>query len=234
MENRPAQGATHEEACARVSALFRERWLRQYVASKLRRDAVFSTAFELLRESNEPILDVGCGVGLLSFYLRARGVETPVTGLDIDRNKIHRARSAAVETGYAGLKFLEQDATRELPEFLGNVALFDALHYLKDEAQFTLLRQLATRIAPGGLFLLRDCPRDRSPRFWATVIGEIFAQTISWNIKSPLHFPTRASITAAFSDETFTMEEKPMFRGGPFNNRLFIFRRKPSEVRHLA
>ena len=43
-----------------------------YAGRKLRRDPIFPAAYELLRESNEPLLDVGCGVGLLAFYLRER------------------------------------------------------------------------------------------------------------------------------------------------------------------
>ncbi len=219
------------EACARVSSLFGPRWLRHYAAGKLRRDTVFRVAFELLRNSAEPILDVGCGVGLLPLYLRMRGVKQPVTGLDLDGRKIQHARLAAAKAGFSGLTFLEQNATRELPEFHGNIALFDALHYLHPGAQTKLLSQLAARVAPGGMLLLRDCPRDRSARFWATYLGEIFAQTISWNVGGPLHFPTRASINEAFSDAVFAREERPMFGGGPFNNRLFIFR---AEVGHPA
>jgi 2-polyprenyl-3-methyl-5-hydroxy-6-metoxy-1,4-benzoquinol methylase len=232
MENRLTQGVTHEEACARISALFRPRWLRHYAAGKLRGDEIFRAAYELLRDSAEPILDVGCGVGLLPFYLRMRGMNQPVTGLDLDGSKIQHARSAAMKAGFSGLTFLEQDATRELPELHGNIALFDALHYLHPAAQTKLLAQLAARVAPGGMLLLRDCPRDSSARFWATYLGEIFAQTISWNVGGALHFPTRASINEAFRGEVFAREERPMFGGGPFNNWLFIFWR--AEVRHPA
>ena len=220
------QNASHEEACARVSSLFRPLWLRLYVSGKLRRDGVFRAAYELLGDSAEPTLDVGCGVGLLPLYLRMRGAKQAVIGLDLDRGKIDHARSAAVKADCSGLTFLEQDAVRDLPEFRGNIALFDALHYLDAGAQKRLLSQLAERVAPGGRLLLRDCPRDRSARFWATYLGEIFAQTVSWNVSGPLHFPTRASINEAFDGEMFAREERPMFGGGPFNNRLFIFCRK--------
>ncbi|MFL6595491.1 MAG: class I SAM-dependent methyltransferase, partial [Chthoniobacterales bacterium] len=64
---------SHEDACRSVAALYTETWLRHYVGSKLRRDGVFAAAYELLRDSDQPILDIGCGVGLLPFYLRERG-----------------------------------------------------------------------------------------------------------------------------------------------------------------
>ncbi len=218
---------TDNEACASVPALFSSRLLRRYAAGKLRADPVFRAAYELLGASNEPVLDVGCGVGLLPFYLRHRGFRPAITGLDLDRNKIRRA-AAAAESVDGTFHFLEQDVASALPAFRGNVALLDVLHYLSPAAQETLLRALASRVAPGGMALVRECPRDRSARFWATYAGELFAQTICWNVRRRLHFPTRDSINAAFCEPEFTREEWPMFAGGPFNNRLFVFRRRRS------
>ena len=215
----------HEQACARVAALFGARWLQHYVSSKLRSDPVFPAAFELLGQSREPILDVGCGVGLLAFYLRERGSDTRVIGVDTDGRKIRQGVVAA-KGRYSDVEFVEQDARKELPAFRGNVALLDVLHYLAPADQASLLSELAARVAPGGLLLLRDAPREQTARFWATYVGEVFAQTISWNIGAPLHFATRASITAAFNEEEFTHEERPAWGGTPFNNRLFIFRRR--------
>jgi len=224
MENPAAATRTHEEACGRVAAHFRQRWLRHYVGSKLRSDPVFAAAFDLLRDSEEPILDVGCGVGLLAFYLRARGCRQPIAGLDVDGRKIRQACAAARDSG---LEFSEHDVRNALPAFRGNVAIFDLLHYLEPARQETLLRELGAFVPPGGRLVLRDCPRDGSLRYWLTRAGEVFAQTISWNWKTPLHFPSRSSIQAAFPEEEFNREETPSWGRTPFNNRLFVFQRKP-------
>ncbi len=226
MENLLASDANHEAACAQVAARFSSRWLHHYAASKLRSDPIFRAAGDLLRETNEPLLDVGCGVGLLPFYLRARGFVPPIIGLEIDGRKIRRAR-VADSLGNNSIRFVEQDVSGELPAFRGNVALLDILHYLEPVQQQALLGKLALLVAPGGMLLIRDCPRDGSPRFWMTYAGEIFAQFISWNIGSALHFPKSDSVRAPFNDDEFSCEETPMYRGGPFNNRLFIFRRRP-------
>ena len=213
----------HEQACERVAALFGPRWLRHYVSSKLRSDPVFPAAFDLLKDSSEPILDVGCGVGLLALYLRERGVAAPVVGLDTDSRKIQRGIEAARR--YADVEFIDHDVRRALPSFRGNVALLDVVHYLAPADQRVLLAELAARVAPGGVLLLRDAPREPTLRFWMTYAGEVFAQTISWNIGAPLNFPTRESIHDAFRADEFTREERPAWGGTPFNNRLFIFRR---------
>lgn len=225
MDVRHARSTSHEAACERVAALFPQRWLRSYVRSKLRSDEIFRAAYDSLGNSRAPILDIGCGVGLLPFYLRERGLAQPITGIDLDTRKIARARAAASHAAYDDLVFLAGNADTELPACCGNVILFDVLHYLTPAQQKSLLLQAAARVSPHGLLLLRDCPRDSSVRFWITYAGERFAQIISWNLGVPLHFPSRGSINAAFPAGVFAREEKPMWSAGPFNNRLFTFRR---------
>lgn len=231
MRDRPSISASHQEACARVAALFPSRWLRQYVGSKLRSDPAFPLAYELLGNVTEPILDVGCGVGLLAFYLRARGVTQPITGIDIDERKVRRAAAACRNNPeLSGLQFIVHDVAHQLPAFRGNVVLFDLLHYLTPGAQQTLLHQLARRVDSGALLLLRDCPRDGSLRFRATYCAEVFAQTISWNWRAPLHFPQTESIDAALEQTEFSREIRPAWGATPFNNQLFIYRRTRPEA----
>src|SRR3954451_14619900 len=106
---------SHEQACARVASLFRSAWLRHYVGSKLRSDPVFSLAYELLRDVGGPILDVGCGVGLLAFYLRERGANHPITGIDIDERKIRRAKAACDQRRYSNVEFVAHDVVDDVP-----------------------------------------------------------------------------------------------------------------------
>lgn len=216
---------THEEACARVAAHFGERWLRIYAGRKLRTDPIFSTAFELFADSNQPLVDVGCGVGLLAFYMRERNFLGPITGLDRDARKMARARAVAAGGGYHGLQFVEQDVCAPIAQS-GNIVLFDSLHYLPPAEQAHLLERLAARVAPGGTLIIRDCLRDGNARFWLTRLAERFAQMTTWNINTPLHFPSRAEIFAAFDETQFSHSVTPLWGRTPFNNHLFIFRRR--------
>jgi 2-polyprenyl-3-methyl-5-hydroxy-6-metoxy-1,4-benzoquinol methylase len=225
MENRQGDANEHETACARVAAQFSPLWLRTYVGSKLRNDPVYPAAYELLRNSAEPILDIGCGVGLLAFYLRERGCRQPVLGLDLDARKIGHGQRIA-EAHYQDVDLRYQDVQQALPDFSGNIVLFDVLHYLPLEQQTILLAHLAERIAPGGVLVIRDCPRDNGPRFWMTYLAEKFAQVVSWNLNAPLHFPSRARISEAFAGGEFESESRPLWGKSPFNNYLFIFRRR--------
>lgn len=215
--------AAHEDACARVAARFGERWLRIYAGWKLRGDPIFSAAFELFGPLEQPLVDVGCGVGLLAFYLRERNFLPPIRGLDCDGRKIERARAVALGR-YRDLEFVEQNATESI-NWRGNIVLFDILHYLPPDAQASLLARLASRVAPGGVLVIRDCPRDQNARFWLTHWAERFAQGATWNIRADLHFPTREAIFAAFPEEQFSRTVTPLWGRSPFNNHLFIFRR---------
>ena len=216
--------AAHEHACARVAARFRERWLRSYAGRKLRSDPVFRAAFALLRQSNRPLLDLGCGVGLLAFYLRERNFLPPVSAIDRDGRKIKRAKAVAHGV-YRDLEFSEQDVRAPLAP-TGDVVLFDLLHYLQPNEQTRLLEQLAARVPPGGMLVIRDCPRDGNARFWLTHLAERFAQTTAWNLRVPLHYPTRQKILAPFGEDQFERTVEPLWGRTPFNNHLFIFRRR--------
>jgi 2-polyprenyl-3-methyl-5-hydroxy-6-metoxy-1,4-benzoquinol methylase len=207
-----------------VAAQFRQRWLRHYVRGKLRHDRIYSTACELLCSSSKPILDIGCGVGLLAFYLRERACPQPVLGLDVDARKI-RYGSEIAANNYEDVELRFHDVQETLPIFSGNIALFDVLHYLRPAAQRALLSRLAGCVAPGGLLVIRDCPREARPRFWMTWLAEKFAQTIFWNLATPLHFPSRESINDVFAPEEFERESRPFWGTSPFNNHIFIFRR---------
>ncbi len=227
MESRIENVAQHENACARVATQFRSPWLRNYVRSKLRSDRIYPAAYDLLGRSAEPILDVGCGVGLLAFYLRERACRQPILGLDLDARKIGYGSTIAAR-GYRDVELRFQNVAGQLPDFRGNVALFDVLHYLPRRAQAALLSDLAQRVAPGGFLIIRDSLREMRPRYWITWFAEKFAQAVSWNVDVALYFPSRRSIDEIFDAAEFQRESRPLWGASPFNNHIFIFRRHAS------
>lgn len=226
MENRRCDASEHESACVRVTAQFPPSWLRYYVGSKLRRDPIYATAYELFQGSDAPILDIGCGLGLLAFYLRERGSRQPILGLDVDLRKTRQGSRIACR--YRDVDLRCQDLQKSMPAFSGNIALFDVLHYLPLTRQTELLSHLAKCIAPGGFLVIRDCPRDNDPRFWITWAAEKFGQAISWNWNASIHFPSREHIAGAFNEGEFERASWPLWGALPFNNHLFIFRRVSS------
>ena len=106
----------------------------------------------------EKVLEVGCGIGVLSSYLTEE-YKWKVTGIDLDPEQIGRAKKDHGEDKY--LKFLEGDATK-LP-FGDNeydlVLSFDSLHHIPnwDKA----LNEIGRVLRPNGFYVLNDLALPR-------------------------------------------------------------------------
>ncbi len=198
--------------------------MRFYSRGKLRHDPAFPAAFERIGSSKLPLLDIGCGVGLLAFYLREYGFAPDIVGLDVDRNKICEGQVVA-RKHYAGISLHTGDVSAQ-PEFSGNVAMLDVLHYLPAEAQQRALAEMARRVAPGGWCFIRTTPHDGSWRFRFTQIEEWFARVISWSARPVVVYPTLAQIQACFPTAEFDSEVRPLWGSTPFNSWLLAFRRR--------
>lgn len=210
------------EIAEKIARLFDSRWLRGYVRSKITRDPVYAAAYERLRHSEHPVLDLGCGLGLLGLYLRERGFEPDVLGIDSDDKKIAAARRAA-EGRYTGLSFRTGSALSVEEGFRGHVMLLDLVHYFSDADQTTLLENTIRYRAPGSRVVIRECPRDRSWRYSATYLEEWFATSIGWLRVPMLNFPTKEKIESVFRENGYRAEITPLWTGTPFNNHLFVF-----------
>jgi SAM-dependent methyltransferase len=204
----------------RIAGRFTSRFLRSYAASKLRRDPVYRAVAEHLHGSDAPLFDVGCGVGLLEFYLRENGFQQPMIGIDHDPRKVAQANTIA--RAYEQLDFRTGDARDPMPRGT-NVTLIDVLHYFSDEEQRQILLNAAAAARPGGIVVIRDAIRDGTWRYYMTATQERFSRAIRWLRAERLNFPVREHITAAFSG--FGAEIIPMWGHTPFNNYLFVFRR---------
>jgi trans-aconitate methyltransferase len=206
------------DVARRVAALYPGRSLRSYVRWKVTFDPVYDAAFERLRGTTEPVIDVGCGVGVFPAYLRARGFEAPVAGVDHDVRKIAIARGI----GLRGAQFdVGQASAWTLRS--GTIVMLDLLHYFDDAGQGSLLQRAA---AAANLVIIRDAVRDGSWRYRATYAQEAFARAIRWLKAERLNFPRRETIVDAFAG--FDAEIVPLWGRMPFNNYLFVFRRASS------
>ncbi len=205
-----------------IAKRYQERRIRGYARRRLRADPVFDAAFEILEGSERPVLDLGCGIGLFAFYLRARGFRELFVGVDLDDRKIRHARAAG--RGEAGLHFVfeKMAGTRE---FVGNVVVFDVLRWMNANDQHTLLQQVARQVAPGGVCIIRETPRDRSWRFVTTRIRGFFARFISWMKRGVRHYPSVEEISAPFLADGFEVEVRPLWGCSIFNSHLLVMRR---------
>ena len=200
----------------RISSHFDSHFLRSYARSKLRNDPVYRAVLDRLRGSAAPIYDIGCGVGLLEFFLRENGISTEVTGIDHDERKISKAK--AIATRYHDLQFRTGDARDPVPP-AATVVLIDVLHYFTAADQ----RRILENAASGDLVIIRDAIRDGSLRYRLTAAQERFSRAIRWLRAERLNFATREEILGAFPQHR--AEVVPLWGRTPFNNYLFVLRR---------
>jgi len=216
--------AGQDELAARIAARYTQRAHRSYVRGKLRWDPLFATVVPQLIESPRPLLDIGCGLGLLGQFLRERGRRAAYRGLDVDAHKIEEARAAAAQAGF-DLRF-DVASADALPAFRGDVVLFDVLHYMPTDMQRRVLIEAAARTEDGGVLLIRNVLRDASWRFRVTVAEERLASLLGW-MRTPLgHFPVQEDIEAPLRAMGFLVRIEPLWGRTPFNSYLITARRE--------
>lgn len=210
----------------RIAKLSTRMWDRHYVPAKLRSDPVYSAVAKELAGSSLSVLDIGCGLGLLAFYLRETGFEPAITGFDYDDSKISCACRMAERGGYSGLSFMTGDARTGLPEFSGNVVILDILQFFTRSEQEVLLRAAASRVAAGGKFVIRSGLEDDSARFRITVAGDWLAKLTLWMKAAPVCYPTRDLFESVLTSAGLKVRVEPLWGGTPFNNHLIVAERQ--------
>lgn len=209
------------EVSRKIPLLFERKWHQHYVRSKLKRDPLFPAVIELLQGSTLPLLDVGCGLGLLALQLKASGFEQPIHGVDYDEPKIQAARHAAGQAGFSGVTFDAYDCRHGLPDHHGDVCILDILQFFTPEEQLQLLDRAVKRLAPRGKLIIRSTVRDESRRFRWTVWGDQLAKITSWMKAAPVYYPTKETFQEALVPYG-NLEIRPLYAGTPFNNYLIV------------
>jgi len=202
-----------------IAARYDTLFLRWYARSKLATDPLYDEVAKRLRGHPYPVVDIGCGIGLMAFHLREQGFAQPIIGIDHDAMKIARASRAA----YDGIRFTTGDARDAIPAG-SSVLLLDVLHYFDAVEQSRILENVARAVPLGGVAIIRDAVRDGGWRYRATYAAELFARGIHWIRAERLHFPTRERIAGAF--DGFDAEVTPLWGATPFNNYLFVFTKR--------
>lgn len=218
---------THTIAIAKhIASLCTGRWLAHYTSSKLRTDPLYHGVFEELKSSPLPLLDIGCGLGILGMYLRERGLETPLTGFDYDPGKIKNGQRMIAKGHYKNLTLHHGDARTHLPPHLGNVTILDILQFLNDSEKKHLLHLIAPRIAPGGKLIIRSGLHEKNLRFYTTIAADLLAKLTLWMKSAPIHYPTASFLHTTLTAEGLHVTIRPFWGKTPFNNYLIVATRQ--------
>lgn len=219
----PATRLSRHEATAIARAFlparrFGNRTPYYYVRGKLAADPLYGGIIAVLTDSRAPLLDLGCGLGLLAHTLRRAGVALPYRGVDNDVHKIDRARIAAQRAGLAATQFDTMDLSTTLPEHAGSVALLDVLQFLAPTAQERLLDAAVAMLTPGASLVLRCGLDDGSWRAQVTRKVDEFSRWVRWMNAAPTRYPSRDALEQRFAAAGLQTTFSPLFGRTPFNN----------------
>lgn len=209
----------------RISSLCGGMWLRHYISCKLRTDPLYDGVFRELKSSQLPLLDIGCGIGILGMYLRERGWANAFMGFDYDASKIKDGCELIAKGNYADIRLSQGDARRHLPDHSGDVAILDILQFFETPEKAVLLESAAARIAPGGTLVIRSGLFEKSLRFYITLAGDIIARCTFWMKSAPVHYPTEAFFREVLEAQGLVVDIRPFWGGTPFNNYLILAKR---------
>jgi 2-polyprenyl-3-methyl-5-hydroxy-6-metoxy-1,4-benzoquinol methylase len=210
----------------RIASRFSRPLDRIYIHGKLASDPVYFAAAQAISRHRLPLLDIGCGLGLLGHYLHDHGALDSYVGLDHDSRKIATGRDAAERAGLShAIAMHDADATS--PQAVrGHVAMLDVLHYLPKERQGDLLAYAVDHLADDGVLILRNVIRDGSWRYHATVWEEKFIKAVGWIPGGAQYFPTADDIRSVLEPRGIKVDFRPLFGRTPYNSYLMTASRQ--------
>jgi 2-polyprenyl-3-methyl-5-hydroxy-6-metoxy-1,4-benzoquinol methylase len=200
-----------------------------YSRGKLGSDPLYPGVLAALNDAPAaPLLDIGCGLGLLAHVLRQQGNTLAYHGVDIDAGKVARAEQASARAALPHARFTCVDASAALPAHHGNVTLLDVLQYLPAPAQTQLLLDAAARVAPGARLVIRTTLADHSGRDRTTRITDMLAHLVGWMGTRPRHYPDAGSLRSPLETAGLHLQMTPLYGNTPFNNWLIVGERPPA------
>ncbi|HVR82152.1 MAG TPA: class I SAM-dependent methyltransferase [Luteimonas sp.] len=198
------------------------RWHYHYSRIKLGSDPLYPGVAAALRGSTAPLLDLGCGIGLLAHALRIEGVDLPYRGVDNDAAKIAEAQRAAHNAGLTDTEFAMIDLASAFPAHRGSVAILDVLQYLDDAAQQRVLDAAVAMLAPGARLVIRSGLEDGSQRMRATRALDRVANLLGWMNAAPRRYPRASELRTHLARAGLQGEFTPLHGNTPFNNWLVV------------
>jgi len=208
-----------------ASAYLPNRHQYWYSLSKLALDPLYDSVPDAFRDVRAPILDLGCGIGLLLHCLRAHGSQSTYVGVDTDAAKINAARAASNRGGHVDASFDVVDLSRQFPAHHGSVALLDVLQYLPPDDQGPLIARAAQCVSNDGCLVIRTGLADRSWRSSLTRATDRFGHLIGWMKTSFQAHPSAHELADSLKKHGLNAQFKPLWGRTPFNNWLVVARR---------
>jgi 2-polyprenyl-3-methyl-5-hydroxy-6-metoxy-1,4-benzoquinol methylase len=172
------------------------------------------------------VLEIGCGYGLFGCYFASRDPSLTWYGLDLDEGRIAMAQRAAHQLGLSNARFGVADAREalEVEEQFDAVVMMDLVHHLPDESKRQLITTVLSRLAPGGVLVIKDVTRrPRWKLFFTWALDVLVTRGFEMWYWTPAQF--REAI-----DERYAMEAYPMSEWLPYPHIVYLVSERPARA----
>ena len=218
----PRERAERIAAAFLPGSVFGNRYHYYYARTKLRSDPLYPGVCEALRGTRAPLLDLGCGLGLLAHAIAQDGIGLRYFGVDNDARKIQGARRAAARAGLADAGFETLDLAGSLPPHRGSVAMLDVLQFFDPPRQREVVDAMAGMLEPGARLVIRTGLDDGSRSARITRTTDHLARLVGWMNAAPRHYPETGMLRARFDAAGLHSTFAPLAGDTPFNNWLIV------------
>ena len=220
------------DTAARIAGAFLPDWALgnryhyYYARTKLGSDPLYPGVIDALAGSRAPLLDLGCGLGLLAHALHDAGIHVPYHGVDNDAGKIVSARRAAARKGLPDARFDTVDLEHATPDHRGSVAILDMLQFLDPPRQLDLIGTAIDMLGDEGRLVIRTGLEDGSQRGRITRRADVLARVLGWMNAAPRHYPDPDRLRALFEARGLHSTFSPLSGNTPFNNWRIVAQRR--------
>jgi len=119
------------------------------------------------------VLDIGCGLGFMSYMLQFTSNKREITGIDYDEEKIEIANHCFSKN--ASINFYHAGAMEFDFENYDAIIVADMLHYLQPVEQHSVIEKCIQHLNPNGVLIIRDGDSDHADKHKRTELTEFFS-----------------------------------------------------------
>jgi 2-polyprenyl-3-methyl-5-hydroxy-6-metoxy-1,4-benzoquinol methylase len=171
-------------------------------------------------------LDIGCGHGLLAFYLTVGEAERSVLAIDVSPDKVAAARKTRLPAGRVEFRCEDYAAVKE--GGFDVIALVDVLYLVPEDVQQLMIGWSWAHLAAGGILLIKEIAERPRWKYWLNYVEETMAvKLLGITSGRSFHFRSAESLKGELEGAGFAVAVEPLDRGYLHPHVLFVARKGP-------